>query len=399
MSTPDTPAGRAGCKRGRANSVISISALLSSPATAPPPIFASSRSCAACLGSAADGRVCHACADGGFCRACLAAYACAAADDSSLLPLRCGQPECRAEIEVSGLERLVGHEVTIKLKKAMLERERVASRAKRLRRRLDGGRTAGIEDLAGKRVQRDGCDKPPKNACDGNTDNGEEEELDEDEVRVLELLESEGWQRCPDCGTGVERVVGCRHMSCVCGGQFCYSCGGRWGRNAVCARRCGFDGGFAQLLDGGGGADDPQGLWDGLRDQIWRRMLHILQELHGQANRQLGTTTRLGLADVAAVEERARFRGHNSSRGLSVQDLVHQDPEVEEACRGVPRLPRLARLGYALPPNFSSTSVSTSNTRSQTHPHDRRPHRSMKLSALVHHNLDFLVHERDQPLI
>ena len=41
--------------------------------------------------------------------------------------------------------------------------------------------------------------------------------------------------KCPDCCQLVERSTGCPHMSCVCGGEFCYNCGRAWrGFNHVC---------------------------------------------------------------------------------------------------------------------------------------------------------------------
>lgn len=33
---------------------------------------------------------------------------------------------------------------------------------------------------------------------------------------------------CPGCQTGTVRVDGCNHMTCVCGMEWCYACGGGW---------------------------------------------------------------------------------------------------------------------------------------------------------------------------
>ncbi|MFH4984165.1 hypothetical protein AB6A40_010874 [Gnathostoma spinigerum] len=35
-------------------------------------------------------------------------------------------------------------------------------------------------------------------------------------------------RKCPFCRTFCERSYGCNHMSCRCGREFCYSCGGSW---------------------------------------------------------------------------------------------------------------------------------------------------------------------------
>ncbi|KAI0123952.1 IBR finger domain-containing protein [Xylariales sp. AK1849] len=51
---------------------------------------------------------------------------------------------------------------------------------------------------------------------------------DEQLQQVLGLARTEGWQRCQDCRTMVELNIGCNHISCRCGAQFCYNCGTRW---------------------------------------------------------------------------------------------------------------------------------------------------------------------------
>jgi len=60
-----------------------------------------------------------------------------------------------------------------------------------------------------------------------------------DSQRVFELAGKQQWQRCPHCGSLVEKNVGCNHMLCVCGGSFCYRCGKKrcrcyWRRLVCC---------------------------------------------------------------------------------------------------------------------------------------------------------------------
>ncbi|QDS77994.1 hypothetical protein FKW77_002216 [Venturia effusa] len=45
---------------------------------------------------------------------------------------------------------------------------------------------------------------------------------------TFDLAKDEGWQQCQGCSSLVELTVGCYHMSCKCGHQFCYLCGARW---------------------------------------------------------------------------------------------------------------------------------------------------------------------------
>jgi len=37
------------------------------------------------------------------------------------------------------------------------------------------------------------------------------------------------WMRCFECGHVVEKKAGCNHITCICGAQFCYLCGAKWG--------------------------------------------------------------------------------------------------------------------------------------------------------------------------
>jgi hypothetical protein len=45
---------------------------------------------------------------------------------------------------------------------------------------------------------------------------------------MLDIAEREGWRRCYNCRSLVEKTSGCRHMTCTCKAQFCYTCGSRW---------------------------------------------------------------------------------------------------------------------------------------------------------------------------
>ncbi|KAI0545145.1 hypothetical protein F4679DRAFT_487065 [Xylaria curta] len=47
--------------------------------------------------------------------------------------------------------------------------------------------------------------------------------------QVISLATRSGWRSCPTCKNMVERRSGCSHMTCRCGGQFCYVCGSIWG--------------------------------------------------------------------------------------------------------------------------------------------------------------------------
>eukprot|EP00171_Calliarthron_tuberculosum_P019989 IDg19989t1 len=111
-----------------------------------------------------------------LCEGCMRAYASAALRDRALLPLRCAGEECRAAMSLSRVAPLLTPDV----RNALADAVRPPS-------------------------------APPP-----------------DDEAVRTLMNAEGWRRCPDCGAGIERTHGCPHMTCTCGGEFCYECGARW---------------------------------------------------------------------------------------------------------------------------------------------------------------------------
>ncbi|KAF8244342.1 hypothetical protein K440DRAFT_559065 [Wilcoxina mikolae CBS 423.85] len=48
---------------------------------------------------------------------------------------------------------------------------------------------------------------------------------DKDGQETRALANKMGWKECPRCNQIVDRRSGCLHMTCKCGGEFCYSCG------------------------------------------------------------------------------------------------------------------------------------------------------------------------------
>lgn len=46
---------------------------------------------------------------------------------------------------------------------------------------------------------------------------------------VTKFCQKMNWMRCFQCGHVVEKNAGCNHITCMCGAQFCYICGRRWG--------------------------------------------------------------------------------------------------------------------------------------------------------------------------
>lgn len=81
------------------------------------------------------------------------------------------------------------------------------------------------------------------------------------------LVNGQHFKQCPHCKFWVEKTVGCDHMRCRCGGEFCYRCGGNYGRcecvqgNPQPARR--HPGIIAGLMRRVGNIRRPKGRWFG----------------------------------------------------------------------------------------------------------------------------------------
>jgi hypothetical protein len=55
--------------------------------------------------------------------------------------------------------------------------------------------------------------------------------------KLLNLATTKKWQQCPHCKTLMEKRSGCLHMTCTCGTESCYNCGGIWSNcGGVCPR-------------------------------------------------------------------------------------------------------------------------------------------------------------------
>ncbi|KAI0559587.1 E3 ubiquitin ligase RBR [Gracilaria domingensis] len=212
---------------------LSISSLLIAPQT-----------CAACWDPVPlEGSVflCNSCC-GALCPPCLTQYARSAVSDRQLLPLRCAEQGCRAPLPLSALNGLLTADQIAKLARFQCELMREPAK--------------GLPPLSSLHVERDS------------------------EAALHDLIRDKGWRRCPDCGTGIEKTVGCPHVVCVCGGELCYSCGERWGNCGItCPRRHAIPAHPDALLG------LLPGRFEELRDEVWERMVALLERLREHLER------------------------------------------------------------------------------------------------------------------
>lgn len=229
---------------------LSIASLLAAPQT-----------CAACWDAIADGDShvfsCDSCLDA-YCQTCFAQYARTALKDRQMLPLRCAGQNCRAPVALSGLRGLLSEEEIGRLWRFQCE--------------ILGSHEQNADDMSdGESIQG----APP-------SEGGDE--------KLEELMGTMGWRRCPDCGTGVERTHGCSHMICLCGGEFCYSCGERWGaRGFGCPRRCGLPFGQGGML----GLLPLPVRFETLCDAVRARIAALLEDLQAHLEENGGEARQL----------------------------------------------------------------------------------------------------------
>jgi hypothetical protein len=378
--------------------------------------------CAACLEhvrGAAHAYTCLACF-GSFCEACLASYAAIALADVALLPLRCASTGCRAPIPLSSVAPLLSAQDATALADAQ---QRV------LRPPEPNTFTISV----------------PRCVAAAIADNNRVSELVQDEHNTLsvgsdvdaqleELMEREGWQCCPRCGNGVERTQGCRHIVCICGGEFCYQCGDVWSPGMLgCPRQCGLgltaavvpavdDGILLPGEDVGEQAvnrSHRQGniathLFEHMRDQVWRRLLELLEDLRVQ---QLGNHLQRGdgwnRRDTGQVSVEGGDIVANVLNGgvdmdpelVAVGDSSGHHSELRRDSRLVPAPPHVpllhADFGIRRPSSPRRVAVydlvhsdnPVTEMHNAIHAQYASTHRSMKLSSLVLHNLDYLLHD------
>ncbi|KAG8999226.1 hypothetical protein FRB94_006360 [Tulasnella sp. JGI-2019a] len=89
-------------------------------------------------------------------------------------------------------------------------------------------------------------DHPGRTCKEANTNKSD--------TALYELAQRLHWRRCPKCKILVERIEGCKHMTCRCGHEFCHLCGSLW------VSRC----------TGTAGNGQCNGEW--LREDVWPEM-------------------------------------------------------------------------------------------------------------------------------
>ncbi|KAK5132691.1 hypothetical protein LTR08_008735 [Meristemomyces frigidus] len=64
--------------------------------------------------------------------------------------------------------------------------------------------------------------------CNGKMHKSQDCPQDPEIAKLVDQAKAEGWQRCFNCRSLVERTEGCNHIVCRCLAEFCIKCGAKW---------------------------------------------------------------------------------------------------------------------------------------------------------------------------
>ncbi|EXJ75847.1 uncharacterized protein A1O5_00354 [Cladophialophora psammophila CBS 110553] len=162
----------------------------------------------------------------GYCKPCLQVLVDLATKDELLFPPRC----CREPFQMSEVNIFLTKELRDQFEHAQVEfgtRDRAYCCLETCSTFIPPSEIDGDTATCVKcgTLTCNICKKP---AHDGHCP--EDPELQE----MLRLANQSGWQRCYGCHCLIELDVGCNHITCRCGAQFCYVCGILW-------KQCGCD--------------------------------------------------------------------------------------------------------------------------------------------------------------
>jgi hypothetical protein len=174
-------------------------------------------------------------------------------------------------------------------------------------------------------------------------------ELPEAERKFKETVQKKGYQECNGCGGTIELMEACNHITCECGNEFCYICGGTWGKGG-CPKGCPRYGkprydaegynreGFHKDTGRDRHGRTPQEIWE-LEDEEEEEDDDI--EEFGEGERQflaeLDADARAAILSLEDPEERfmalAQARFHAAERG-ELELREHQDGPNEDDNEG-----------------------------------------------------------------
>ncbi|KIV78087.1 hypothetical protein, variant [Exophiala sideris] len=156
----------------------------------------------------------------GYCKGCLQVLFDLSTKDESLFPPRC----CRTPIDLEEAQIFLTKELKDRFDKAKVE---FSSPDRTYCSRESCSAFIPGEQVSGDTATCPDCGTETCVMCKGGSHDGD---CPDDTAlhQTLAAAEENGWQRCYSCRRLIELDVGCNHMTCRCGAQFCYVCGVPW---------------------------------------------------------------------------------------------------------------------------------------------------------------------------
>lgn len=156
-----------------------------------------------------------------YCTSCIALLVQHATNDQSLFPPAC----CDQDIDVESIKSVVPEDIINALE---AKREEFTTANKLYCSNTQCTIFVSSGAISGEIATCAACNHQTCILCRNAIHEGPCPE-DLDMKTTLEVADAAGWRRCDGCQEMIERDYGCNHMTCLCGHEFCYICGARWG--------------------------------------------------------------------------------------------------------------------------------------------------------------------------
>ncbi|KAK0260608.1 hypothetical protein B0A54_15074 [Friedmanniomyces endolithicus] len=157
-----------------------------------------------------------------YCRQCLAQLFDLSMTDETLFPPRC----CKNEIPLARVRFFLPTDLAKRFEATYTElstKDRVYCHHVRCNSFIPATAVDASNDVA----TCAHCARTTCAICKGSSHTGDCPN-DTALQQLVDIANTEQWQRCLDCKRFVELEQGCNHMTCPCGAHFCYVCGQRW---------------------------------------------------------------------------------------------------------------------------------------------------------------------------
>ncbi|CAD6453079.1 467aa7b1-e44c-4de5-8663-d2df4ac891d2 [Sclerotinia trifoliorum] len=180
--------------------------------------------CTSCLDDFLEGKMvsveCH-----GYCKECFERLVIAAMETETMWPVKC----CQKDISHAVIMKNVNANLAQKFETKALERKvPVGDRIYCIKQGCETWIPSEWFNESLKCASCPSCNTRVCTACKGSWHANTECPKDKNLQATIRLAQERGWKKCYNCNAFVELNMGCRHIRCRCGAQWCYICRAKW---------------------------------------------------------------------------------------------------------------------------------------------------------------------------